>query len=226
MKCRIYDAKFYFNNKLYKHLRSEQHRQTQKTIIKIEKITKRVKEYDEIEEKFYKEETIQEKFYAVEDHKISIVISTRNHKNHKEYAFRNHQYVRIKESFDSTDHSHDFCADSETFMFLIDRKFLTRLNTQIERTDAKLEVRDIEFKTHDIFEYCHLDLYFHERFKNELKIAHIREEFHLVNNLDVNMLINIDIIRSEECILNFKIKNMIFSSCNDIEVLITIVRTN
>jgi hypothetical protein len=90
----------------------------------------------------------------------------------------------------------------------------------------KLEVKDIEIKTHDTFSYCHLNLYFREQFKDDLKIAHITEKFHLVNNLNVNVLTDIDIMSSKKRILDFKSKQMIFSFCENIEILITIVRKN
>jgi hypothetical protein len=47
-----------------------------------------------------------------------------------------------------------------------------------------------------------------------------------MNDLNVNVLIKINIMSLEKCILNFKFFNMIFSSCDDIQMLITIVRTN
>jgi hypothetical protein len=99
-------------------------------------------------------------------------------------------------------------------------------NIQISKVEIKLRVRDIDSKTHDTWLYCHLDLYFREPFKNNLKITHIQDEFRLIHNLDVNMLIDINIMNSEECILDFRFKNMIFIFCKNIEILIIIVRRN
>ncbi len=111
-------------------------------------------------------------------------------------------------------------------MFLMNRKFLKNfaLKTKIDKVEFKLEMKDIDSKIHDTFFYCQLDLYFREQFKDNLKMTHIHDEFHLVDNLDVNMLIDIDIMRSKECILNFKTNIMIFFFYENIEVFIIIIR--
>jgi hypothetical protein len=199
LKCHQCNMKFYSNNKLHKHLRKDQHSQTQHN--HNAKTQKQIKN-------------------------ISIVISTREHKNHQEFVFREHQYARVYETFDSKNTTHELCADSRIFMFLIDRKFLKNNVANVENkwTKFNLKMRRIDFKTHDTSKYCFLDLYFREHFKEKLKIAHIQEKFHLMNDLNVNMLIDIDITRLEDCILNFKIKIMIFSFCKNIEMLIIIIR--
>jgi hypothetical protein len=202
LKCRQCEMKFYSNNKLHKHIRSNQH------------VSRR-----EITSISGNEESFAE---------ISIVISTREQKDHKDFAFRDHQFARVKRTFDSKDNAHELCADFETFMFLIDRKFLQKNASisDIKRIEFNLKVREIEFKTHDTFEYCSLNLFFRKKFKKESRIAHIQREFHLIDDLDVNVLIEIDIMRSEKCILNFKIKIMTFFFCAKIEMLIIIVRTS
>ncbi len=151
---------------------------------------------------------------------------TRDHKNHKEYAFWKHQYARVKNVFESKENAHDFCADSSIFMFLVNRKFLEQfaLKTKVNKMKSKLEVKNIDSKIHGISSYCQLDLYFREQFKNNLKIAHIKDEFHLVENFNANVLIDINIMKSKKYIFDFKIKNMIFSSCEDIKILIDIFR--
>jgi hypothetical protein len=152
------------------------------------------------------------------------VTSTRKHADHKDFVFRKHQYARVKKNFDSNHELHEFCVDSRTFMFFVDRKFFTKINVDIRRTSFRLEVRDIESKTHDTSKYFVLDLYFHDHSRNESRIAHIRKEFHLVNDLNVNMLIDINILRFEKCIMNFKRKIMIFFVYENTKVSITIIR--
>jgi hypothetical protein len=202
LKCRQCQMKFYFNNKLHKHLRSDQHSKKH--------------------QKFSKDDQRQIA-------NISIVISTRKHENHKDFVFREHQYVRVNEAFESNDKAHELCVDSRIFMFLIDRKFLKRNVSQIfiKKTISDLKIKDIESKVHDTSTYCSLDLYFQRRFKNQLhsQIIHITEEFHLVNDLQINVLIDMNIMSSKKCILNFKNKNMIFFSCQNIEIFVSIIRT-
>jgi hypothetical protein len=193
--------KFYFNNKLHKHLRSDQHSRNHQ-----------------------KNEAIEHEMIA----NILIVISTREHKDHKEFVFKKHQYVRVKEAFESRNNSHELCVDFETFMSLIDRRFFKQniSNVDVMKTEFNLKIRKIEFKTHDTSEYCRLYLYFQEQADEQSKITHIIEKFHLINDLQTNVLIDMNIMSSEKCILNFRIKNMIFSTCENIAILIIIVRTN
>ncbi len=116
LKCRQCEMKFYSNNKLHKHVRAKIHASRQKIV-------------DIIKNK--------ENFAN-----ISIVTSTREQRDHKNFVFREHQYARVKRAFESSSESHEFCADSETFMFLIDRKFLDRnaSNNYIMKTNFNLKV--------------------------------------------------------------------------------------
>jgi hypothetical protein len=180
--------KFYFNNKLNKHLRSDQHSKWQQLVKKI--ISKQIVN-------------------------ISIVISTHDHTNHKNFAFREHQYARVKKVFESRSADHELCANSGIFMSLINRKFLEENVSEIsiKKTTSNLKIRDIESKIHDISTYCSLDLYFQEHIENQSMIAHIKREFHFVNDFQINIFIYMNIMGSRKCILNFRIKNMIFSTC-------------
>ncbi len=201
LKCRLCEMKFYSNNKLHRHLRSNQH----------------ARKHQESNASIQNQNT-----------NISIITSIRKHANQKSFVFREHQYARVKRTFDSKNNIHDLCANSKTFMFLIDREFLEKnvSNVEVKKTEFNLKMREIEFKTHDTFEYCSLDLYFRESFKKKLTITHIRKEFHLMNVLNVNVLIDINVMRLEKCILNFKRKIMIFFVCENTEVLIIIIRTD
>jgi hypothetical protein len=199
LKCRLCEKKFYSNNKLHKHLRASQHSQNQQSV--------RVLNREQIEN-------------------ISVVISTREYKEYKEFAFREHQYARVKRKFASNEETHDLCADSETSMSFVDSKFLAQTNVNVKITSFKIQIRDIDSKTHDTSKYCLLDLYFRENFKKNSRMTHIKEEFHLINDLNVNMLIDVDILNFEECILNFKRKTMIFFVCENTKMSITILRTN
>ncbi len=69
-------------------------------------------------------------------------------------------------------------------------------------------------------------MYFREYVDEQTKFAHIRDEFHLVDDLQINVLIDMNIMSSEKCILDFRIKIMIFSACEDIAISIIIMRTD
>ncbi len=202
LKCRQCELKFYSNNKLYKHLRSALHVSHRKIANIIE----------------------HKKNFA----KILIVISTRKQKDHKNFVFKEHQYARVKKTFESSDELYEFCADFETFMFLIDRKFLEKIasDNYIMKANLNLNVENIEFKIHDTSSYYAFDLYFREHVDEQIKFVHIHDEFHLVNDLQVNVFIDMNNMSLKKCMLNFKIKTIIFFICENIEIFISIIRTN
>jgi hypothetical protein len=87
-----------------------------------------------------------------------------------------------------------------------------------------MNIRGIDDKIHDSFEYALLNFYLSEEFKDNAVLAHFKTEVHLISDLKANVLIEMNIMSSEEMILNFKRKIMIISICDDFETSIFIKR--
>ena len=96
--CQNCNMMFYFNNKLHKHL---------KTFCK-----KKI----EIDANFTKKDL----------QKLSVIEFFKKNQNHKNYDFRSHQYATIKMTLSIIDKLKNLCIDFETFMFLINRKFVDK----------------------------------------------------------------------------------------------------
>ena len=102
-------------------------------------------------------------------------------------------------------------------MSLIDRVFLNQLikdgdlYIEIKKTFL-IKVRELDIKEHDACEYIIIFIYISSC--NDEKIVLIRREIHIVDDLSVKALIEIDIMKSEVIILDI-VKNMtIIESCN------------
>ena len=59
-----------------------------------------------------------------------------------------------------------------------------------------------------------------EKFRNEQIIANIKTEVHLMNNLEVNVLIKTNILIFEKMILNFAKKKLIIIICDNMIISI------
>ena len=118
-------------------------------------------------------------------------------------------------------------------MSLIDRKFLKQLiaegNLQVKiKKTAPIKVRGLGSKEYDACEYAIILMYIPS--KDSRKVALIRREIYIVDDLSAKTLININIIKLERIILNTNKDLAIISSCQLLEVPISIItkgpRTN
>ena len=102
-------------------------------------------------------------------------------------------------------------------MSLIDRVFLNQLikdgglHIDIKKTSS-IKVRGLGTKEHDVCEYVIILMYIPSC--NGEKVALIRREIHIVDDLSVKALIGIDIMKSEAIILDIAKDMAIIGSCN------------
>ena len=157
---------------------------------------------------------------------ISILKSINKRKNFHDFVFRTYQYATMKKFLVFSNQDFDLCLNSETFMFLINKNFLLKYKSDviIRQIKSNIEMKNIEAKIHDSSEYVKLDLYIHETIKIESTIAHFKTEFHFINDLKTNVLINMNVMKFENIILNFEKKIMMISTCQKLKTLIAIQR--
>ncbi len=105
-------------------------------------------------------------------------------------------------------------------MSLIDRIYLMKLlsSVKIYHIDVAITVQDIDIVTHNCFEYVHLKLFISE----SIEIVKIMRQAHVVNNLRVKFLMNMNILESKKIILNISRRKMILSLCEKLEVSIRV----
>ena len=157
---------------------------------------------------------------------VSIIESTVSisMKSKEEFVFRSHRYVIVLTSTVVFDTSNSLCADFEISMSLIDRDYLTKRlsKIKIQKITTSVTIRDIEKQIYDNSKYVMIDFYISERIIDESVLAHLADEIHIVNNLKVNMLIDMNIMNSEQIILDFDKNILIVSTCKGLSAFIFI----
>lgn len=188
--CQQCDRKFYFNNKLYRHI-------------------KKCKLLPKSEVKAHL--TIPLTF---------VIESTCKRNNFQGFAFKSHQYVTMKKKLTLKDLDHKHCMNSEIFMSLVDRIFLIKhlSKAPIYQVTSSIKIKGIGARMHDSSNHVIIDLLLFETIKNDIAIACLTAKFHLINNLKANVLVKINVMSSKDIILDCDKKSMSISTCNNIKV--------
>ena len=80
-------------------------------------------------------------------------------------------------------------------------------------------VKEIDVNMYDVSEYIRLQMYLLD--KNG--IIRIKKEFHIVDDLAAKALVDIDIMKSKDIILDIRKDVIIIDSCKDIQVFFIFV---
>ena len=111
-------------------------------------------------------------------------------------------------------------------MSLIDRKYLlkAKFDVTIHKTKQSIRVHDIDDKLHDSSEYTELDFYVVDTLSNQSSvIVHFRRKIHLVNDLRAHALLDVDILESEQIILDMSKRTITFFACSNLTVFMKLI---
>lgn len=119
------------------------------------------------------------------------------------YAFQEAHYVTVKTSFDNNVF-HDICIDFDNSIIIIDRKFLSNsiLDLQIQTMKFLISIKDVNNKLINTNEFAIVSIHLNELANEKLAITVLIIEVHLVNQLNIKMLVETNVISSECIILN------------------------
>lgn len=136
-----------------------------------------------------------------------------------DYAFQEVHYATVKTSFDN-DVFHDVCIDFDNSIIMIDRKFLLNsiLNLQIQTMKFSISIRNVSNKLINTNEFAIVRIHLNELANEKLAITVLIIEVHLVDQLNVNMLVEMNVISSEHIILNLHHQWMIIESCQNLMI--------
>ena len=210
-KChKVFESK----NKLHKHLKQACAKATNEYLIVIRFATKTtavnfVKRANQV--------VVAESSNVVSSSIVMFKISTEDLRY--ELDFRSWNYLTAKVTLNSTILS-DFtidCLNTECEFILIDREWLRRLssNVVISKMIDALKMRDIESFRHSTKNYTTISLYFlATNLKNKVILASITRELYIVDELRANVLIDTDIIESEEIVLDVTNQKTYIINCD------------
>ena len=116
---------------------------------------------------------------------------------------------------------YEYCFDTGYTISLIDRAFLNQIiaegGIQIEiKKTSSIKVRGLGTKEHNISKYAIIPIYVPNA--DGSKVALIRREIHIVDDLSAKALIGIDIIKPEGIILNANKDLVTIGSCDSLQV--------
>ena len=80
-------------------------------------------------------------------------------------------------------------------------------------------VKEIDVNMHDVSEYIKLQMYLF----NKNDIIKVKKKIYIVDNLAIKALIDINIIKSKDIILDIKKNVIIIDSCKDIQIFFIFV---
>ena len=152
---------------------------------------------------------------------VQIIESTVKDKPIPGRAFRGYRFATVKISLTYQGCLYEYCFDTGCIMSLIDRSFLNQiikeggLQIDIKRTSS-IKVRGLGIKEHDACEYAIVSMYIPSKDNN--KVALIRREIHIVDDLSVKALIDIDIMKPEVIILDTDKNLVTINSCGSLQV--------
>ena len=142
-----------------------------------------------------------------------------------ECEFQNWHYITIFFQFSVKDFIKSACLNTECIMFLVDKQFLCQhlLNLSIQQSVIKITVWDIDNKTHKCQKYVHLNLYLSDVLAETMRLIYIIWDIHLIDNLQTNLLIEINIIDSEQININISFQKTIIEECQGLLTIINII---
>ena len=153
--------------------------------------------------------------------KLKIIYLKNKLKLQHKYTFRGYCYteIDIQVTEDMSELCYTACGNFSCSMSLIDRLLLTRLYLKIElqQMNASINVWEIGINYHITSQFIHINIFIKVTDKvDDTVIVHMCKEFHVINDLKVNILIDTDILRTEDINLKFFINEMIFINHKDI----------
>ena len=209
-RYRFYNVNFIFNNQLHKHLR---------IIYNKSKFSKRniVVINSESVNKFIIIIATAKALSSITFYASKVVHLNATNITTKKYVFRKHRFVIILMMFILTKQSYELCFDTGCIINFIDRKFLLEVfpNIVIKKMSTFITIKDIDVNMHNVNEYIRLQIYL----SNKNDIIKIKREFYIVDDFVIKALIDIDIIKSENMILDIKKNVIIIDSYKNIQIL-------
>ena len=201
--CRRCDINFSFNSWLHKHIRVE-----------CNVLLSTIANF--IESNFV--ETNSTTYYVVDANfnETFVIFSTTNNDVNQNYDFRQWHYIIAKIKFNLKTFAKFVCLNIECDITLIDRQFLlTQLFNIIVYIKFKtIFVIDIDENKHEITQYVTLFIFVSNIDKNDkIVIKKITREAHIIDDLKIKMLIDINIMRLKKIDVFISFDQVFIDNC-------------
>ena len=198
-KCRQCEVSCLSNNKLHKHLKMCRKQHTQIAMIECQDSSKVILS------------------------NVKIINSI----NYIEVDLRRWHYFMIKIII-ALNILDFFCLNTNCDMFMIDRNYLCKMiskyKSKIRITDSSTKVRNIEASVIVFSEFIILNMNISKFLHERLITERITENFHIVEDLSVKILIEMNIIGLERMKIDFR--NLMIESCENMSVELSAINSD
>ena len=142
--------------------------------------------------------------------------------------FKFYHYATILMNFIWKNVSYNVCFDIDCIMILIDKQFLKkfRLERSLKKFQIMIFVREMNIKRYLTNDYLIMNLYIKEKIENKNVVTYLRQEVHVMNNLKIKLLFNMNVIIFERMIINLNFKKFTINNCKNLKINIKITFKN
>ena len=109
----------------------------------------------------------------------------------------------------------------ECLVIIDDKRFILFkiLDAKIHIISVLLSIREVDNKIIKSIEYVIVSVYFKDKCYNKSIIVEVIMKIYLINDLKTKLLIDVDIIDSEDITLNFLENRLVIESCQDFKII-------
>ena len=143
-----------------------------------------------------------------------------------DYEFKNWRYAIVWTRFAANDSlQYESCINIDYSAILTDKDFLLKRisDLQIQKLISFMSVREVNNKIIRTNEYALIKIFIDETVAIKAVTAVIIMKVHLVSDLKANILIDTDIIVSQELCINFKRQKLVIKLCKNLETAIQVM---
>ena len=140
----------------------------------------------------------------------------------KGYRFWEWQYVTVQVRLSQNSQTVSICLNISCTVSLIDWGFLKEhaSDVSVRKMTSLMKVWGLEFSSHAAKDYVELNLYFSD---NHSRTAVIHWEIYVINNLKAHILVETDILISEQVNILLSQREAVIESCKNIELDLNVI---
>ena len=210
----------YFNNKLHRYVRNY-HVDDNSTINHVNR-----KSIDKIVIELIERSIIVNKSTTFDSSSLFVIrFIVSSQTKSIEYVFRSWHYATMKILFDLKKFFINVYLNNDYIMSIIDKQFFrkTLSNCQIRIILIFVMIREIDVVQHVSSNYVIFDLWLFDEKFNDLAIIHIIKKIHLIDELRINMLLNMNIQKFENMTIFISKRRLLIDNCVEFFVVVDIV---
>ena len=139
-------------------------------------------------------------------------------------TFKFYYHMTIFMSFIWKNVLYNVCFNIDCIMILIDKQFLKefRLERLLKKFRIMIFVWKVGTKRYLTNDYLIINLYIKEKIEKKSVVAHFRWEVHVMNDLKIKLLLDMNVIIFERIIINLNFKRFTINDCKSLKINIKI----